>query len=36
VARLRRADTEAIAQVRGIGGTLAQVIVDRLNPREPA
>ncbi|HUG50762.1 MAG TPA: excinuclease ABC subunit UvrC [Terrimesophilobacter sp.] len=36
VAQLRRADAEAIAQVRGIGGTLAQVIVERLNPRQPA
>jgi excinuclease ABC subunit C len=35
VARLRRADAKTIAQVRGIGGTLAQVIVDRLNPGEP-
>jgi excinuclease ABC subunit C len=32
VARLRRADADAIAQVRGIGGALAQVIVDHLNP----
>ena len=32
VAKIRRADADAIAQVRGIGGALAQVIVDRLNP----
>ncbi|GAB3045121.1 excinuclease ABC subunit UvrC [Parafrigoribacterium mesophilum] len=32
VARLRRADAAAIAQVRGIGDALARVIVERLNP----